>query len=88
MIGGHIHTVAFSFYTHAHPLAGRDTTAATLTFVVYLLSQHPDVLQRLRAEILEKVGPSRRPDFEDLKDLKYLRAVLNGVSAIGIKDPF
>ncbi|KAJ2916358.1 hypothetical protein MD484_g4071, partial [Candolleomyces efflorescens] len=58
-------------------IAGRDTTAATLTFVVYLLSQHPDVLQRLRAEILEKVGPSRRPNFEDLKDLKYLRAVLN-----------
>ncbi|RXW22105.1 hypothetical protein EST38_g3734 [Candolleomyces aberdarensis] len=58
-------------------IAGRDTTAATLTFVIYLLSQHPDVLQRLRAEILEKVGPNRRPNFEDLKDLKYLRAVLN-----------
>ncbi|KAJ2929607.1 hypothetical protein H1R20_g7493, partial [Candolleomyces eurysporus] len=58
-------------------IAGRDTTAATLTFVIYLLSQHPDVLQRLRAEILEKVGPNRRPNFEDLKELKYLRAVLN-----------
>ncbi|KAG2006335.1 cytochrome P450 [Coprinopsis cinerea AmutBmut pab1-1] len=58
-------------------IAGRDTTAATLTFCIYLLSQHPDVFQRLRTEVLEKVGPSRRPNFDDLKDMKYLRAVLN-----------
>ncbi|KAF5326502.1 hypothetical protein D9611_000513 [Ephemerocybe angulata] len=58
-------------------IAGRDTTAATLTFAVYLLSQHPIVFQRLRSEILEKIGPNRRPSFEDLKELKYLRAVLN-----------
>ncbi|EAU87478.1 cytochrome P450 monooxygenase pc-3 [Coprinopsis cinerea okayama7 len=58
-------------------IAGRDTTAATLTFCIYLLSQHPDVFQRLRTEVLEKVGPSRRPNFDDLRDMRYLRAVLN-----------
>ncbi|TFK26990.1 cytochrome P450 monooxygenase pc-1 [Coprinopsis marcescibilis] len=58
-------------------LAGRDTTASTLTFCMYLLSQHPHVYERLRKEILDRVGPNRRPTFEDLKDLKYLRAVLN-----------
>ncbi|TEB23871.1 cytochrome P450 monooxygenase pc-1 [Coprinellus micaceus] len=58
-------------------IAGRDTTASTLTWCIYLLSQHRNVLERLRAEILEKVGPMRRPDFDDLKELKYMRAVIN-----------
>lgn len=58
-------------------IAGRDTTAATLTFSVYKLAQHPDVLQRLREEILAKVGPSRRPTYDDIRDMKYLRAVIN-----------
>ncbi|KAF9448161.1 cytochrome P450 [Macrolepiota fuliginosa MF-IS2] len=58
-------------------VAGRDTTAGTLTFVVYMLAEHPEVLKRLREEILEKVGPSKRPEYEDLKDMKYLRAVIN-----------
>jgi hypothetical protein len=39
---------------------------------------YPDILFRLRQEILDKVGPSRRPDYDDIKDMKYLRAVING----------
>ncbi|KIY44375.1 cytochrome P450 monooxygenase pc-3 [Fistulina hepatica ATCC 64428] len=58
-------------------IAGRDTTATTLTFAVYLLAQHPEVLRRLREEILSKLGSSRRPVFEDFRDMKYLRAVIN-----------
>ncbi|KAI0722460.1 cytochrome P450 [Fomitopsis betulina] len=58
-------------------LAGRDTTATTLTFAVYLLSMHPDVLKRLRAEVLEKVGPRHRPTYADVKEMRYLRAVIN-----------
>ncbi|KAK0451183.1 cytochrome P450 [Desarmillaria tabescens] len=57
--------------------AGRDTTAATLTFVVYLLSTYPDVCSRLRHEILTRVGTTRAPTFEDIKEMKYLRAVIN-----------
>ncbi|GJE84227.1 cytochrome P450 [Phanerochaete sordida] len=58
-------------------LAGRDTTAGTLTFVIYFLSQHPDVLRRLRQEIIDTVGPTNRPSYDDIKQMKYLRAVLN-----------
>ncbi|KAF9070001.1 cytochrome P450 [Rhodocollybia butyracea] len=58
-------------------IAGRDTTAATLTFVVYCLSMYPEIMQRLRQEILEKVGPSKRPTYDDIRDMKYLRAVIN-----------
>ncbi|KAH9930605.1 cytochrome P450 monooxygenase pc-2 [Fomitopsis serialis] len=58
-------------------LAGRDTTATTLTFTVYLLAMHPDVLKRLRAEVLEKVGPKQRPTYGNIKEMRYLRAVIN-----------
>jgi len=60
-------------------IAGRDTTAATLTFAVYMLSQHPDVLARLREEIIAKVGVSGRPNHDDLRGMKYLRAFINEV---------
>lgn len=39
---------------------------------------HPEFLTRLREEILSLVGPTRRPTYDDIKELKYLRAVLNG----------
>ncbi|CAL1701110.1 unnamed protein product [Somion occarium] len=58
-------------------IAGRDTTAGTLTFLVYLLSQHPQALQRLRREILSVVGPTRRPTYDDIREMKFLRAVIN-----------
>ncbi|KAJ6525954.1 cytochrome P450 monooxygenase pc-3 [Mycena capillaripes] len=59
-------------------LAGRDTTMSVLTFVVYFLSMYPAVFTRLRAEILERVGCERRPTYDDIRDMKYLRAVING----------
>ncbi|KAF8554602.1 cytochrome P450 [Imleria badia] len=58
-------------------IAGRDTTAGTLTFIVYLLSMHPHVLARLREEIMAKLGPKKRPTYEAIRDMKYLRAVIN-----------
>lgn len=45
-----------------------------------MLTQHPDVLHRLREEILSKVGSSRRPTYDDMRDMKYMRAVINGES--------
>lgn len=58
-------------------IAGRDTTAAALTFAVYSLARHPDVLRRLRREVLDCVGTVRRLEYEDFKKMKYLRAVIN-----------
>ncbi|KAI0779781.1 cytochrome P450 monooxygenase pc-2 [Fomes fomentarius] len=58
-------------------IAGRDTTAATLSFVVYLLCLHPEVFRRLRAEVLDKIGATQMPNFEDIRSMKYLRAVIN-----------
>ncbi|KAJ7625781.1 cytochrome P450 [Roridomyces roridus] len=58
-------------------LAGRDTTMHVMTIVIYFLSIYPDVCTKLREEILEHVGPTRRPTHEDIKDIKFLRAVIN-----------
>ncbi|KAF8585830.1 cytochrome P450 [Ramaria rubella] len=58
-------------------LAGRDTTASLLTFTIYCLAMHPDVLSRLRKEILSSIGSTRSPSYDDLRDMKYLRGVLN-----------
>lgn len=58
-------------------LAGRDTTAATLSWAFYELGRHPEVVRRLRAEVLDQVGPSRAPTYRDIKDMKYLQNVMN-----------
>jgi len=43
-----------------------------------MLAEHPEVLRRLRQEILEKIGLQRRPTHDDFRDMKFLRAVING----------
>jgi cytochrome P450 len=60
-------------------VAGRDTTGALLTFSLYMLAEHPDIAQRLREEILTKVGATECPSYENIRDMKYLRAFLNEV---------
>ncbi|KAF8628113.1 hypothetical protein AX15_004090 [Amanita polypyramis BW_CC] len=58
-------------------LAGRDTTTNTITYAVYMLAEHPGVLERLRKEIIDVVGESRRPTYDNIREMKYLRAVIN-----------
>ncbi|TEB28930.1 cytochrome P450 [Coprinellus micaceus] len=51
--------------------------ANTLTWAIYMLSQHPDVLRRLTrgSPRTSRRVPTVR-QFEDMKDMKYLRAKL------------
>lgn len=63
-------------------LAGRDTTAATLSWAIYELSKKPECVKRLRAEISQHAGlegqpECRHPTYADLKSMKYLQHVLN-----------
>lgn len=53
---------------------------------MYMMCEHPKMVQRLRAEILEKLG-TRRPTYADIRDMKYLRAFLNGVSTVSLNVP-
>ncbi|KAK3498464.1 cytochrome P450 [Neurospora crassa] len=58
-------------------LAGRDTTACTLSWAIYELARNPEAVAKLRAEILSVVGPDRAPTYDDLKSMKYLQNVMN-----------
>jgi len=58
-------------------LAGRDTTACTLTWAIYHLSMDPTILAKLRQEIIDTVGLQRTPTYEHLKNMKYLQHILN-----------
>jgi cytochrome P450 len=60
-------------------LAGRDTTAATLSWTFYELSRYPKVYAKLRKEILQTVGPTQAPTYEHLKNMTYLKHTLNEV---------
>eukprot|EP01118_Nematostelium_gracile_P006103 TRINITY_DN1952_c0_g2_i1.p1 TRINITY_DN1952_c0_g2~~TRINITY_DN1952_c0_g2_i1.p1 ORF type:complete len:503 (+),score=120.94 TRINITY_DN1952_c0_g2_i1:62-1570(+) len=56
--------------------AGRDTTAETTTFVLYLLAQNPKVEKKLLQEIENELH-GIEPDFDNMKNLKYLEAVID-----------
>jgi cytochrome P450 len=55
--------------------AGHETTARTLTFLWYALSQNPEVEEHLHEEIDRVVG-RRTPTLEDLKQLDYASRVI------------
>jgi cytochrome P450 len=57
-------------------LAGHETTALTLAYACYLVSNHPEVGQKLQGEVDRVVG-ARVPGVGDLPKLKYLDAVLS-----------
>jgi cytochrome P450 len=54
---------------------GFETSAAVLSWTWYLLSQHPNVENRLQAELTSVLG-GRTPTLEDLPNLKYTRMIL------------
>lgn len=56
--------------------AGHETTAVTLTWLLYMLSQNPQVEAKLLAEIDTEVG-QRRATMDDLAHLPYLNMVIN-----------
>jgi len=56
-------------------LAGRDTTAGLLSNTWHVLARRPDIWAKLRVEIDALNG--NRPEYAQIKDMKYLRWVLN-----------
>jgi cytochrome P450 len=57
-------------------LAGHDTTALTLTYFWYLLSQHPEVEARVQAEVDEILGGDT-PTTADARKMTYTDRVLH-----------
>jgi cytochrome P450 len=57
-------------------LAGHETTAATLSWALFLLAQSPEVAERLQLELEEVLG-GRTPGWADVPRLEYARMVLS-----------
>lgn len=55
-------------------MAGHETTAKSLTWTWWLLSQHPDVAERARREV-DQVLAGRAPDASCLDRLPFVRSV-------------
>jgi cytochrome P450 len=57
-------------------LAGHDTTALTLTYAWYLLSQHPEAERRVHEEVDNVLGGDR-PTMADVGELEYIERVVD-----------
>jgi enediyne biosynthesis protein E7 len=55
--------------------AGTETTALTLAWSLYLLSQHPEALERIRAEARAVCGDAD-PQWNQVQQLSYTRMVI------------
>ncbi|XVF81658.1 hypothetical protein PTKIN_Ptkin15bG0173000 [Pterospermum kingtungense] len=56
-------------------IAGHETTAAVLTWAVFLLAQNPTKIKKAQAEIDSVLGQGR-PTYESIKKLEYIRLIV------------
>ncbi|XP_018416585.1 PREDICTED: cholesterol 24-hydroxylase-like [Nanorana parkeri] len=57
-------------------IAGQETTANQLSFAVMELARHPEILERVQAEVDDVIGSKIDIGYEDLSKLDYLSQVL------------
>jgi len=57
-------------------LAGNETTAVTLTWILVRLAKHPEYQAKIREEV-QKVLGDKMPDFDNTDDLTFTRAVIH-----------
>lgn len=57
-------------------IAGHDTSTASLSWALYLLGQHPDVMAQAQHEIDNSLGDAP-PNPENTRELTYLTQVIN-----------
>lgn len=66
---------AVTFY-----FAGYETTTNLISFTLTELAYHPDMQERLRGEILERIHAHGDVTYEAIQDMKYLDMVVSGKS--------
>ena len=58
-------------------LAGEDTTANTIAWMIYLLWTHPQALDRACTEVRTKVQDCQQPTMEEMADLAFIEACIH-----------
>jgi cytochrome P450 len=69
-------------------LAGEDTTANTLAWMIHLLWQNPDALARAVAEVRAVCGDARELSFEQMARLDYVEACSHETMRLKPVGPF
>ncbi|KAI1714446.1 cytochrome p450 domain-containing protein [Ditylenchus destructor] len=57
-------------------IAGYETTATVLQFILYILALHPDVQDKLRMELEEAVGDEEEITFDHMQKFTYMNQVI------------
>lgn len=58
-------------------VAGNETSANAMTWTLYLLSQNPDVEEKMMKEIDEKLNAGTQLTFENVMQFQYVRMVID-----------
>ncbi|EDW74205.1 uncharacterized protein Dwil_GK19397 [Drosophila willistoni] len=58
-------------------LAGFDTSSTTMSFCLYELALNPTVQERLRQEIIKKLGSNQQLNYEIIQQMPYLDQVIS-----------
>ena len=70
----HLFLFFFNMCCSNFMIAGRDTTAAALTWMFYSLSSHPDIEAKCVDEIRSTLDPTTEPTAERIRSLHYVEA--------------
>ncbi|XP_059167010.1 cytochrome P450 3A16-like isoform X2 [Physella acuta] len=66
-----VHAQAITFI-----FASYDTTATVMSFTLFMLAMHPELCQRVQAEVDDRCGQNT-PDYENVQSLSYLDMFIN-----------
>ena len=56
--------------------AGHETSSNSLTWIMYLLNQYPETVEKMNAEI-KSIAGDKLPDFKQLKEMNYLQQIID-----------
>lgn len=60
-------------------MAGHETTANALSWGLYLLAQHSEVVEKMREELANVLGEEGAPSFENSRELVYCNQVVQEI---------
>jgi cytochrome P450 len=59
--------------------AGSDTSSTVIAYALVELGHHPEIQEKLRAEVIDKTKSSNGEiTYENLHEMTYLNQVMNG----------